>query len=461
MVAFIGNDMATGVPKSKWNGDKLKLENSNNSQVFLSYPGKHPIHTVFNTSPKQYVPLYQSNNRINRLYYGENLNVLSTLVRDSEIMGQIELVYIDPPFATGSIFKSRKQDDAYTDLLKGADYVEFLRQRLILLRELLSDTGSIYIHLDAKMVFVIKLVMDEIFGESNFRTMITRKKCNPKNYTRKTYGNISDYILFYTKSDTYTWNRSYEPWAKADAEREYSCIDETTGRRYKKVPVHAPGTRNGKTGKAWRGMKPPPGKHWQYTPDKLDKMDARGEIYWSSTGNPRRKIFLDDSPGKPVQDIWLDVKDAHNQNIRITGYPTEKNPSLLERIIKASSNPEDIVMDCFCGSGTSLAVASRLTRRWIGVDNSSHAISTTLKRFAIGMKLMGDFVSQRDEIEKTPQMSLFTPDNEPVDKKISEIGHEDQIVKDFSLYCEAGLDGELREVLNEWVKIMESSGGTG
>lgn len=109
----------------------------------------------------------------------------------------------------------------------------------------------------------------------------------------------------------------------------------------KKVPLHAPGVCNGETGKPWRGMLPPPGKHWQFPPQTLDEMDAQGEIYWSPSGNPHRKIYLDESEGVPVQDIWLDFKDAHNQNIKITGYPTEKNPNLLAWIIRASSNEGD------------------------------------------------------------------------------------------------------------------------
>ena len=160
-----------------------------------------------------------------------------------------------------------------------------------------------------------------------------------------------------------------------------------------KVPLHAPGVRNGETGKPWRDMMPPPGKHWQYPPSKLDKMDARGEIYWSPNGNPRRKVYLDQSAGVGVQNVWLDFRDAHNQNVRITGYPTEKNPDLLRRIIEGSSKPGDIILDCFCGSGTTLAVAHELGRCWIGVDNSVEAIQTTLERFLKGTERMGDFVN--------------------------------------------------------------------
>ncbi len=163
-----------------------------------------------------------------------------------------------------------------------------------------------------------------------------------------------------------------------------------------KVPVHAPGERNGETGKLWRGKLPPPGKHWQYPPSVLDEMDARGEIYWSPNGNPRRKIYLDESNGIPAQDIWLHFRDAHNQNINVTGYPTEKNLQMLQRIVHASSNEGDLVLDCFAGSGTTLVAAERAGRRWIGVDSGIKAIETTLRRLAQGSEPMGDYVKGKN-----------------------------------------------------------------
>ena len=395
--------MATGISKTKWNSNGADLWETNGSKtgldVFLSYEGKRPKSDILATEPAKVVPVRrkaqgQEGTADNRLYYGDNLPILASLLRDPSIKGSVRLIYIDPPFATNSVFQSRSQTDAYRDLLAGAHYIEFIRERLILLHELLADDGSIYVHLDENMAFHIKVIMDEVFGRSNFRNWITRKKCNPKNYTRKAYGNVSDYILFYTKTDNYVWNRPFVEWTPERAVKEYQYVEEGTGRRYKKVPIHAPGVRNGATGQPWRGMNPPPGKHWQFTPQTLDEMDARGEIYWSPNGNPRRKIYLDNSDGVPVQDIWLEFRDAHNQNIKITGYPTEKAPELLTRIIEASSNPGDLVLDCFSGSGTSLAVASQCGRRWVGIDNSLEAITTTLRRFAKGLEPMGDFVGR-------------------------------------------------------------------
>jgi len=384
--------MATGIPgKLKYNGTS---RNGSGISFRLEYEGKLSVEEIFNVPPAKLDCVISVEKHLrNRLIYGENLRVLRNLLNDVNVAGKIRLIYIDPPYATGSGFESRKQNHAYHDLIGGADYLEFLRHRLILLKELLAEDGSIYVHLDENMAFPIKILMDEIFGSKNFRNWITRKKCNPKNYTRKQYGNISDYILFYTKSENYVWNQAFEAWTDTTSKKEYQYLEEETGRCYKKVPIHAPGTRNGTTGQSWRGMLPPPGKHWQYTPKTLDEMDARGEIYWSPTGNPRRKVYLDNSKGISVQDIWLDFKDAYNQNIKITGYPTEKNSEILRRIILASSNKNDLVLDAFSGSGTTIAVAEELERQWIAIDNSPLAIETTIHRLARGMEAMGDFVN--------------------------------------------------------------------
>lgn len=329
---------------------------------------------------------------------------------DAAVRGQVSLIYIDPPYSTNSVFESREQKAAYDDLLVGAAFVEFLRARLILLRELLSEQGSIYVHLDENMAFPMKIVMDEVFGPENFRNFITRKKCNTKNYTRRTYGNISDYILFYSKTQTYIWNRPMTAWSEETAKKEYSYAEASTGRRFKKVPLHAPGVRNGATGKPWREMLPPPGKHWQFPPSTLEEMDRRGEIFWSSNGNPRRKIFLDESGGIPIQDIWLDFKDAHNQNIEITGYPTEKNVEMLEQIISASSESEGLVLDCFAGSGTTLVAAGNLGRRWIGIDNSNEAIDTIRERLRSGSRPMGDYVKAKKTLVLNNHLELFSSD---------------------------------------------------
>ncbi|BDA66153.1 hypothetical protein CAL7716_003190 [Calothrix sp. PCC 7716] len=191
--------MATGIPSK--NGNTSNFINKNIS-FQLTYDGKTPTEHILTTQPAKLKRVVTVDHSLkNKLIYGENLRVLSFLLNDKAIAGKVGLVYIDPPYATGSSFESRKSDHAYHDCIEGAVYLEFLRQRLILLKELLSEQGAIYVHLDENMAFPVKIIMDEIFGARNFRNWITRKKCNPKNYTRKQYGNIADYILFYTKTD--------------------------------------------------------------------------------------------------------------------------------------------------------------------------------------------------------------------------------------------------------------------
>lgn len=438
--------MATGKPLPK----AVSGEQGNGTNGFsISYEGKHPEEQILQgpyIDPEHIGSLGLEHS--NRLYFGENARLLRHLLRDEKVRGKVSLVYIDPPYATGSEFATRELKHAYNDVAVGAQYLEFLRERLILLRELMAENGSIYVHLDNKMAFPIKVIMDEVFGAKNFRNWITRVKSNRKNYTRKQYGNVSDYILFYSKTGSYMWNRAYEPWEDASMRREYQYVEEGTGRRYKKVPVHAPGIRNGATGGVWKGMLPPPGKHWQYTPDKLDKMDARGEIYWSPTGNPRRKIYFDDSEGIPVQDVWTGMRDAHNQMVRVTGYPTEKPPQLLERIIAASSDEGDLVLDCFVGSGTTLEVAERLGRRWIGIDSSFTSIETTIKRLTKGVERMGDFVSGRKKADLQAIEEQLPLAIEPVKPRLS----------GFDLFADldaARLEGRC-DIAEEWRQLMKA-----
>ena len=202
--------------------------------------------------------------------------------------------------------------------------------------------------------------MDEIFGPDRFINDITRIKCNPKNFERKAYGNIKDMILFYSKTSKYVWNDPREELTEEDIKRLFPKID-SNGRRYTTTPLHAPGeTKNGPTGQPWRGIKPPKGRHWRYPPEELERLDKMGLIEWSSTGNPRKKIYVDDvlAKGKKRQDVW-ELKDPPYPT-----YPTEKNLEMLKTIIEASSNPDDIVLDCFVGSGTTIVAAEKTGRRW-------------------------------------------------------------------------------------------------
>ncbi|MEK6680793.1 MAG: site-specific DNA-methyltransferase [Nitrospirota bacterium] len=337
----------------------------------------------------------------NLLIKGNNIQALNSLLENRKLKGKIDLVYIDPPFATNGTFtitdgrastisNSRNGDIAYSDKLIGKEFIEYLRERLILLKELLSEQGSIYLHIDYKIGHYVKVMMDEVFGIENFRNDITRIKCNPKNFDRIGYGNIKDLILFYTKSSKPIWNEPREKYTEKDIENLFSKIDKQ-GRRYTTVPIHAPGeTEKGKSNQPFKGIMPPKGRHWRTDVETLEQCDKEGLIEWSSTGNPRKIIFADEREGKRVQDVW-EYKDPQYPT-----YPTEKNPELLDLIVRTSSNPDSIVLDCFCGSGTTLKSAQINGRKWIGIDQSEYALKATIEKLET---IKGDLFAPKPEYE--------------------------------------------------------------
>ena len=349
------------------------------------------------------------------LFKGDNFEALSILLK--KFKNKINLIYIDPPFNTdqeffvsadgraNSISHSKNDIIAYSDKMSTEEYLEFIRERLVLLRELLSDNGSIYLHIDYKIGHYIKIIMDEIFGKNNFRNDIARIKSNPKNFYRKAYGNEKDLILFYTKNyKNNIWNDIKVPLDENDIAKRFSKIDEN-GRRYTTIPLHAPGeTKNGPTSKPWRNIPVPKGRHWRTNPEEFDKMDAEGLIEWSSTGNPRIKKYADEHNGKKIQDIWR-FKDPQNPK-----YPTEKNSKMLEQIILQSSNKDDYVLDCFAGSGTTLKVANKLDRKWIGVDISDVAIDV-IKSGKLGNYIYYDISNNIKEDVKNTTYKQITLDS--------------------------------------------------
>jgi adenine-specific DNA-methyltransferase len=317
----------------------------------------------------------------NLLIKADNLDGLNYLLVNG-FEGKIDLVYIDPPYATGGNFtitngraatisKSKMGKIAYTDTLRGGSFIEFLRVRLNLIRELMSECGSIYLHIDCKIGHYVKVMMDEVFGIENFRNDITRIKCNPKNFNRVGYGNIKDLILFYSKTQKPIWNEPRKKYSKKDLENLFSKTDKN-GRQYITVPIHAPGeTEKGKSNQPFKGILPPAGRHWRTDVETLAQWDNEGLIEWSPTGNPRKIIYADEREGMRIQDIW-EFKDPQYPR-----YPTEKNSEMLRLIIETSSNENNIVLDCFCGSGSTLKAAQLANRHWIGIDQSELAINTT------------------------------------------------------------------------------------
>jgi len=320
----------------------------------------------------------------NLFYAGDNQKGLALLKRRGVLA---DLVYIDPPFATGNDFLisenransiSGNGSVAYSDRTTGKEYLNVLARQLRAIRKVMSPTGSIYVHIGLAVEHHVRLIMDKVFGAANFRNSITRIKCNPKNFDRNSFGNVKDSILFYSASPKqFTWHPQREPLSAEDIERLYPFADEM-GRRYTTTPLHAPGiTQNGKTGSSWRGIMPPEGRHWRYQPEKLDELEHHGLIAWSSTGNPRLIKYADEARGKLPQDVW-EFKDPQHPI-----YPTQKNADMLKRTILTSSNPGDLVLDCFAGSGETLNQAHNLGRYFVGMDVSDAAQGIIRSRLEI------------------------------------------------------------------------------
>lgn len=402
--------MATGLVKGEKFGEDALLAGSARSEphdlpktkepISLSYSNKLSIKKILSDIDHDFSKVGKSGSVNNHKIVTPNSFILSDNYYGLKMLmdqyrGKITLIYLDPPYGTGLEFHSRTLKHAYKDVMGTAPWLEFMRRRFIIMRELLTINGSIYVHIGHKRLFHLKVVMDEVFGANKFRNLIVRKKCSSKNYTKKQYPNLHDYILFYTKTDSYVWNKPGLPASKEWINKEYNYRDDKG--RYKLVPIHAPGNRNGETGKPWRGKSPPPGKHWQITPNRLDKLDEIGEIHWSRNGNPRRKVYLQENKQIPLTDYWDNYRDAHHQSIKITGYPTEKNIEMLKKIVMASSNPGDLVLDPFCGSGTFMQAANDANRKWFGIDQSFTAAESTLFRLRHGTKPMGDYVKKKSQ----------------------------------------------------------------
>jgi len=289
--------------------------------MYLSYNGKKTESEIKNSIQPITLKHIEGNpDSGSMLIKGDNLRVMKYLIEERGLKNSIDLVYIDPPFSTKNVFtidsdkantisRSANGTIAYNDNLSDEEYLEFLRSRLVLIKDLMSDKGSIYLHIDYKIGHYVKIIMDEVFGRENYLSTLTRIKCNPKNFSRKSYGNIKDMILFYSKNkNKHIWNEPRRPLTEEDIKRLFPKIDKD-GRRYTTIPLHAPGeTQDGPTGQPWRDMLPPKGRHWRTSPEVLEELDRNGLIEWSKNNVPRKKIYPSDSKGMLVQDV-LEFKD--------------------------------------------------------------------------------------------------------------------------------------------------------
>lgn len=352
-------------------------------EVGIDYEGKKTEDEIFALAEKTAHHIDKNSEHI--YINSDNFKAMATLIK-SDFAKKIDLIYIDPPYNTNQVFSvstdrvstiSRRGTTlAYADDMTMAEYLEFMRERLLLMRELLSDNGSIYLHIDCKMGHYIKVLMDEIFGMDNFLNDIARIKSNPKNFKRSAYGNQRDMVLFYAKNrGKNIFNDITSTMTEEEKVKKFKKVD-ADGRRYNTVPVHAPGeTTTGETGGLWRDMMPPKGRHWRTNPKELDKLDAEGLIEWSKNGVPRIKKYADEHKGKKIQDIWNYIDPAYPL------YPTEKNLEMLKMIIAQSSNEDSIVMDCFAGSGSTLLAAQLTGRKWLGIDQSEYSAKVIKERF--------------------------------------------------------------------------------
>lgn len=343
----------------------------------------------------------QNRDWTNKLIWGDNKLILSSLKNgplreEIDANGGIKLIYIDPPFDVGADFSMdieigdeqfHKQPTVLEELAyrdtwgKGADsFIAMIYERLVLMRDLLAQDGSIYVHCDWRVNSYVRQVLDELFGQNNLVNQITWKRTfahGDSGQGAKHYGRISDTIFFYKKSDEATLNDIFIPYEKEYVEKVFTGVD-PGGRRWQSVSLTAPGgAAKGNPFFEFMGIK----RYWQYSRENLDKLLAENKIYQSKPETvPRRKMYLDESKGIPLQDIWTDISAVQGQASENVSYPTQKPEALLERIIRASSNENDVVCDFFCGSGTTLAVAEKLNRKWIGSDLGKFAIHTARKR---------------------------------------------------------------------------------
>src|SRR6266699_3849798 len=354
----------------------------------------------------------------NTLFYGDNLFIL----REHIASESVDLIYLDPPFNSNRnynvLFKDEKGVDSesqitafedtwhwniaaehtYTELLTEAPdhvaevmqafhtflgtndmmaYLAMMAPRLVELRRVLKPTGSLYLHCDPTASHYLKIIHDTIISPRNFRNEIVWKRTSARSDSHK-WNHIHDIILFYSKTDRYAWNPIYTTYDPQYTEKFYRFIEPETGRRYASDNLTADGTREGSSGETWHGINvKAKGLHWKYTIERLEELDLEGRILWphKQDGVPRYKRYLDEMPGVAIQSIVTDIPPLSAQSVEKLSYPTQKPLALLDRIIQASSNSGDIVLDPFCGCGTAIASAQRLGRRWVGIDITHLAIA--------------------------------------------------------------------------------------
>lgn len=326
----------------------------------------------------------------NKIILGENKQVIECLL--DEFSGKINVIYIDPPFATGTTFKTsirkgriHEEKNVFSDTwgVRGLDvYLTFMYERLVLMRDLLAQNGSIYVHLDWHAAHYLKVMMDEIFGYGNFRGEIIWQR-TPGHHLSSTMDVMTDIILWYSKTSDYVYNQQYQPLTKDEEEKKFPYVEKETGRRFthEKLEQSSNSYSIGEK-RIINGREVTTNVGWRWTQETFDKRLVKNPrlIFWTGNGRPRYKRYADEYPGRKIGNLWTDIPSLASNDRERLGYPTQKPETLLERIIKMSSNEGELITDFFCGSGTTLSVAEKLNRRWIGIDSSNDAICLIKKR---------------------------------------------------------------------------------
>lgn len=336
----------------------------------------------------------------NKLIWGDNKLILSSLKngplrQEIEDQGGIKLIYIDPPFDVGADFSmnieigdeslvkqpSVLEELAYRDTWgKGADsFIAMIYERLSLMKDLLADDGSIYVHCDWRVNANMRFVLDEVFGKNNFINEIIWQKVRASKGQAKSFGNVHDTIFVYGKTRNYVFYKQYNEHDEARIKSHYNNVD-SEGRQYQLADFTQAGQGEPRVFGDKGLLTPPTGKHWIWSQERIDQGIKDNLIIFTESGKPRVKRFLDVSLGSPVEDIWTDIYPLNSQAKESVEYPTQKPETLIERLMMASSNEGDVVADFFTGSGTTMAVAEKLGRKWIGSDLGKFSIHTARKR---------------------------------------------------------------------------------
>jgi adenine-specific DNA-methyltransferase len=403
----------------------------------LTWVGKRPLARVtaypaqaierFDADPDEALPLADTDwggwpadlPRGGLLYHGDNKDVLAHLLANG-FRGKVKLIYIDPPFDSGADYVRKVQlrgargtikidgEDytlgeqiQYRDIWANDNYLQFMYERLLMLRELLAEDGSLYLHCDWNKAHHLRCILEEVFGQDGFRNEIIWQRVAARSDST-TYNHIHDVVLFCTRSSDFIWNQQYHAYSDKYLDDKYSLVDKD-GRHYQLDNLTSPNPRPNMKYE-WMGHQPPE-KGWRYSMETMRELHDSGRVWYpeDKTKRPRLIRYLDEAKGIPLRSLWTDINPVNSQADERSDYPTQKPITLLDRIIETSTNSGDIVLDCFIGSGTTAFSAQKLGRRWIGCDINKGAIQTTAKRLQAIMREQAAALADRRQLELLEQ----------------------------------------------------------